>query len=156
MVDAGARQVRASVHSPAGLTDSRTDGRFLLYEDLSPRVAEVGRGLGVDVESVHELDRRGLSDREQLRLAAAETRIFVTRNRDDYIVLTVEFYGTGEPHNGLLIVPRGPTSNRPERISHTLKRWVDARHHARSVRFLPSGLPLPIAGTAGEAHTTGG
>jgi len=128
----------------------------LLDEDLSPRVAEVARGLGVDVESVHELDRRGLSDREQLRLAGAEGRIFVARNRDDYIALTVEFYGTGEPHSGVLVVPRRLTNNRPERIAHTLKRWVDARHHARSVRFLPSGLPLLIAGTAGEAHTTGG
>lgn len=81
----------------------------------------------MDVESVHELDRRGLSDREQLHLAAAEGRIFVTRNRDDYIALTVEFYRTGEPHNGVLIVPRGLTNNRPERIAHTLKRWVDTR-----------------------------
>jgi hypothetical protein len=108
----------------------------------------------VDVESVHELDRRGLSDREQLHLAAAEGCIFVTRNRDDYITLTVEFYGTGEPHSGVPIVSRGLTNNRPERIAHTLKRWVDTRHQARSVRFLPPGLPLPIAGTAAEAHTT--
>ena len=109
------------------MTDSRAGRRFLLDEDLSPRVAEVARGLGVDVESVHELDRRGLSDREQLRLAGAEGRIFVTRNRDDYIALTVQFYGTGAPHSGVLIVPRGLTNNRPERIAHPLKRWVDAR-----------------------------
>ncbi len=109
------------------MTNPRVGRRFLLDEDLSPRVAEVARGLGVDVESVHELGRRGLSDREQLRLAAAGGRIFVTRNRDDYIVLTVEFYRTGEPHSGVLIVPRGLPNNRPERISHTLKRWVDTR-----------------------------
>jgi predicted nuclease of predicted toxin-antitoxin system len=109
------------------LTNPQADRRFLLDEDLSPRVAEVARGLGMDVKSVHELDRRGLSDREQLHLAAAEGRIFVTRNRDDYIALTVEFYRTGEPHNGVLIVPRGLTNNRPERIAHTLKRWVDTR-----------------------------
>jgi Domain of unknown function (DUF5615) len=81
----------------------------------------------LNVESVHELDGRGLSDREQRHLAAAEGRIFVARNRDDYIALTVEFYGTGEPHNGVLIVPRVLANNRPERIAHTLKRWVDTR-----------------------------
>ena len=41
--------------------------------------------------------------------------------------LTVEFYQTGEPHCGVLIVPRGLPNNRPERISHALKRWSDAR-----------------------------
>ncbi len=101
--------------------------RFLLDEDLHPRTAEIGRGLGLDVRSVHEIERRGYADREQLRFAAAEGRIFVTRNRDDFMNLTVEFYQTGEPHCGVLIVPRGLPNNRPERISHALKRWFDAR-----------------------------
>jgi hypothetical protein len=120
-VDAGACEARTSIHSLAGLTDSRVGRRFLLDEDLSPRVA---RGLGVDVESVNELDRRGLSEREQLCFAAVEGRIFVTRNRDDYITLTVEFYRTGEPHNGVLIVPRGLSNNRPKRSIPTI--WTSS------------------------------
>jgi len=43
------------------------DLRFLLDEDLNPAVAEIGRGLGLDVVSVHEIDRRGFPDEEQLR-----------------------------------------------------------------------------------------
>jgi hypothetical protein len=39
----------------------------------------------------------------------------------------VGFYGTGEPHRGVLIVHRGFTNNRPEQIAHTLKHWVDTR-----------------------------
>jgi hypothetical protein len=38
----------------------------------------MGRRLGLDVASVHELDRRGLSDREQLRLAATDGRVLAS------------------------------------------------------------------------------
>lgn len=57
--------------------------RFLLDEDLGPAIAEIARGLGLDVLSIHEIDRRGLPDEEQLRFAASQGRIFLTRNRDD-------------------------------------------------------------------------
>ena len=46
--------------------------RFLLDEDLNPAAAEIGRGLGLDVVSVHEIDRRGFSDEEQLRFAIGD------------------------------------------------------------------------------------
>jgi hypothetical protein len=55
--------------------ESSTGGtrpRFLLDEDLNPATAEIGRGLGLDVVSVHEIDRRGFSDEEQLRFAIAQ------------------------------------------------------------------------------------
>lgn len=75
--------------------------RFLLDEDLNPAIAEIGRGLGLDVSSVHEIDRRGFDDEEQLRFSAAQQRIFLTRNRDDFLRLTSIFFQTGEPHAGL-------------------------------------------------------
>ena len=99
--------------------------KFLLDEDLSPKVAETGRGLDLDVVSVHEIDRRGLDDREQLELAADDGRTYVTRNRDDFIQLTVEFFQTGSPHSGVLIVPYSLPNNQPERIAHSLKAWHD-------------------------------
>ena len=49
--------------------------RFLLDEDLPPLAAEITRGLGLEVTSVHELGRRGIGDRDQLRFAAAEDRV---------------------------------------------------------------------------------
>ena len=99
--------------------------RFLLDEDLSPEVSATARGLGVDAVSVHENDRRGLKDEEQLRYAATQDRVFVTRNRDDFIRLTLAFFQTGEPHCGLLIVPRSLPNHQPERIAHALKRWLE-------------------------------
>lgn len=114
--------------------------RFLLDEDLSPVAAETARGLGLDAVSVHELGRRGYTDREQLAFAAAEGRIFLTRNRDDFIVLTVEAFHTGEPHAGVLIVPRSLPNHHPERIAHALRRWCDDHPDPGShfLDFLPS------------------
>ena len=101
--------------------------RFLLDEDLPPRAAEVARGLGLDVISVHELGRRGLADRDQLRFAFGEGRVFLTRNHRDFVELTVEFYRAGEAYAGVQLVRRNLPNDRPERIAHALKRWADAR-----------------------------
>lgn len=101
--------------------------RFLLDEDLPPKAAEVSRGLGLDAVSVHELGRLGLTDRAQLRFAAREGRVFVTRNRDDYRELTLEFFRAGEAHAGVLTVGRKLPNNRPERVAHALHRWAESR-----------------------------
>lgn len=101
--------------------------RFLLDEDLPPLAAEIARGLDLDVTSVHELGRTGRSDPEQLRFAAEEGKVMVTRNRDDFIRLTTEFFRTGEPHPGLLIVSRAIPSSKPERLAHSLLSWSEAR-----------------------------
>jgi uncharacterized protein with PIN domain len=99
--------------------------RFLLDEDLNPAVAEIARGLGLDVVSVHEIDRRGFADEEQLRFSTRQQRIFITRNRDDFLRLNLTLFQTGELHAGLLIVPKSLPNHRPERIAHSLKRWRD-------------------------------
>ena len=112
--------------------------RFLLDEDLSPRVAQVARGLGLDVASVHELGRRGLSDYEQLTRAAVDGRVFVTRNRDDFIHWTREFYRALLPHAGVLIVSRRIPPDKPERTAHALSRWVQ-----EGTKRFPDGHPGP-------------
>ena len=118
--------------------------RFLLDEDLSPVAAETARGLGLDAVSVHELGRRGYTDREQLAFAAAEGRIFLTRNRDDFIVLTVEAFHTGEPHAGVLIVPRSMPSDRFSLIAQALLRYAESHPQGMkpyTIDFLKPLLP---------------
>ncbi len=88
-------------------------------------VAHASRGLGLDVVSVHEVDRRGQSDQDQLEFAVVEGRILVTRNRDDFIRLTVAFYQAGRAHSGLIIIPHTLPNNEPERIAHALKNWSE-------------------------------
>ncbi len=77
--------------------------------------------------SMHEIGRRSLPDEEQLRSAASEGRIFVIRNRNDFLALTAEFYRRSEPHAGVLIITAGLPNNRPERLAYALKRWKKER-----------------------------
>ncbi|HLX06565.1 MAG TPA: DUF5615 family PIN-like protein [Thermoanaerobaculia bacterium] len=105
---------------------------FLLDEDLNPTVAEIGRSFGLDVVSVHEIDRRGFSDEEQFRFAIGRGRTLVTRNRDDFLRLMKSIYQSEdlhrleELHHGLRlpIVPHSLPNNRPDRIARSLERWV--------------------------------
>lgn len=94
--------------------------------DLSPTIAEISRGLGLDCVSAHDVGMGAAEDRDQLLRAAGEGRVLVTRNRDDFLTLTVEFYHERLPHAGLLIVP-GTGSSHAARVAHALARWVDER-----------------------------
>lgn len=101
-------------------------------------MAEIGRGLGLDVETVHEIEhsrRRGLEDLPQLEFAAASGRVLVTRNRDDYIKLTVSFFQSGSPHAGVVIVPYSVPNREPARIAHALKRWHEEHPHDEGMEY---------------------
>jgi predicted nuclease of predicted toxin-antitoxin system len=108
--------------------------RYLLDEDVNPAVAQAARTLDLDVVSVHEIGRRGeaFPDDAQLRFAASEQRVLVTRNRDDFIRLTLRFFQAGEPHSGVLIIPHNLPNRHPGRIARALKRWHDARPARKS------------------------
>lgn len=86
--------------------------------------------------SVHEIGRRGLPDDEQLRWAARERRIPVTRNRDDFIEWTTAFFQRGEPHAGILIVPTSLSIQRVGRIAKALERWADVTRRRSGDREL--------------------
>jgi len=78
--------------------------KLYLDEDISPKIAVLLRKMNVDAISAHEKDMIGASDEDQFLTAISEKRVMVTRNRNDYIALTVRFFEDMKPHYGLLIV----------------------------------------------------
>ncbi|MBI5528496.1 MAG: DUF5615 family PIN-like protein [Deltaproteobacteria bacterium] len=106
--------------------------KFHLDEDLSPRVAGILRGAGVDASDTHSEGLVGADDPAQLEFAARSGRCMVTRNRDDFIRLTVQFFNDHRPHFGVLIVPCSYAGDDFRRIATALKRYALAH---------PDGLP---------------
>jgi hypothetical protein len=78
--------------------------RFYLDEDISPRVAEILRRRGIEAVSVHEIDMVGASDEDQLADAVSRGAAIVTRNRDDFIALTIRAFQNSSPHYGLVVL----------------------------------------------------
>jgi len=101
--------------------------KFYLDEDLSPKIAEILRKGGIDALSAHEAGMCESSDQRQLDFAAAEKRCLVTRNRDDFIRLTVRFFNDQRPHCGVLIVPYTLPGDQFSRIAGLIKKF-SSRH----------------------------
>ena len=62
-----------------------------------------------------------------MRFAAGEGRVFITRDRGDFILPTVEFFRAGDPHPGVLVVGRNVPNDRAEGTANTLERWAETR-----------------------------
>jgi uncharacterized protein with PIN domain len=115
--------------------------KFYLDEDLSPKIAVILRKGGIDAVSAHEVGMCEVSDKEQLDFSAKDKRCLVTRNRDDLIRLTVQFFNDRRPHRGILIVPYTLPGDQFSRIANLIKAF--SSHHRRglepySIAFLAS------------------
>jgi predicted nuclease of predicted toxin-antitoxin system len=106
--------------------------KFYLDEDLSPKIAEILRKNGVDALSAHEIGAVEASDLQQLEFAGKEKRCLVTRNRDDFIKLTLRFFNDHRPHHGILIIPYTIPGDQFSRMAALMKTFA-SRH--------PSGFP---------------
>ena len=109
--------------------------KALLDEQLSPRIAELLRDRGHDVQAViNRRDLAGRSDRVILEIAAAEERAVVTNNVKDFRPLAAERLARGESHAGLILIPstRTRTPGAVEMLANAIEQ-VLSEH--------PDGLP---------------
>ena len=101
--------------------------KYFLDEDLSPKIAELLRKQSVDCISAHEVGMLQASDVEQLKFAARNRRCLLTRNRDDFIRLTVQFFNEHLQHYGVLVIPNTIPGDQFSRIADALAGY--ARTH---------------------------
>jgi len=114
--------------------------KFYLDEDLSPKIAQICRKNGIDVVSAHEAGLLEVSDQEQLEFAARERRCLVTRNRDDFIRLTLWFFNDHRPHFGILIVPSTIPGDQFSRMARLIKTFSSKNPRGLepyAIAFLP-------------------
>jgi predicted nuclease of predicted toxin-antitoxin system len=98
--------------------------KYYLDEDLSPKVAEILRKDGIDAVSAHEVGMLQESDFTQLKYASSHKRCMVTKNRNDFIKLSVLFFNENRPHCGVLIVPASYPGDKFNHIAKALKKYA--------------------------------
>ena len=98
--------------------------KFYLDEDISPKISEMLRKSRIDAVSTHEVGMNQAMDSEQLEYAALEGRSLVTRNRDDFIHLTVQFFNEQLPHSGVLIVPHSIPGDTFSHTANAIKEYA--------------------------------
>jgi hypothetical protein len=81
--------------------------KFSLDEDLSPKIAEIARKVSMDCTSAHEVNMLQASDYDQLVYAVAEKRCHATKNRDDFITLSVMFFNDQDPRRTWMFLIKG-------------------------------------------------
>jgi hypothetical protein len=116
--------------------------KYYLDEDLSQDLAKRLRQARIAATSAHEEGAEGWSGEAQLGKAGREGRCLVTRNRNDFIELTIQFYRDGRPHAGVLIVPYSFPGDRLTMLTRALIKYAKTRRDgmmAYEIDFLPSG-----------------
>lgn len=104
--------------------------RFLVDEDLSEEIASILRAAGVDAVHIRELGLSGAEDQEVLDEAARQGRCIVTRNRNDFLMLTQFYFHESRPHHGVLIVPRSYPGNKASKIARAILSLSQNHPHA--------------------------
>jgi predicted nuclease of predicted toxin-antitoxin system len=116
--------------------------KYYLDEDLSPRIAKLLRKRGIDALSAHESRMVQATDLEQLTFAAEKKRCLVTKNRDDFVQLTIQFFNDHRPHCGVLIIPHTIPGDQFSLIAKALADYAIKHLKAMplyTIDFLSSG-----------------
>lgn len=101
--------------------------KYYLDEDLSPKIAALLKKEGLDAVSAHDVEMVQASDAEQLEYATHQGRCLVTRNRNDFIALTVRYFNEHRRHFGVLIVPNSLPGDRFNAIAKAILKHASRR-----------------------------
>jgi hypothetical protein len=77
--------------------------RLYIDEDVHESIAPALRQRGYDALNAREVNRRGLSDSEQLAYAVAQGRTLFSFNVSDYMALHIEYVTQNREHTGIIV-----------------------------------------------------
>jgi hypothetical protein len=75
------------------------------------------------------------NDLQQIEYAATEKRCMATRNRNDFIRLTIQFFNEHRPHFGVLIIPYSCRGDNFRAMATAIKSHAD-EHRAGLSSYL--------------------
>jgi hypothetical protein len=104
--------------------------RILLDEHVWGGLVAIGRRLNADIVLVQTLLPEGTADHDVLALAAAQERLLLTSNAQDFAPLVAQWFVEGREHWGVVVVP-GETNR--SLLSRALKNILQ-NHTAESFR----------------------
>lgn len=81
----------------------RSQVKLYIDEDVWGGLAAALRERGYDAVDVHEMEREGHSDDEQLAYAATEGRAILVYNKRDYVPLARDYFYSERPHWGIIL-----------------------------------------------------
>ena len=120
--------------------------KYYLDADLSPIIAGILRKDGLDAVSSYEAGTGSWNDEPLLEEAARLGRCLATRNRDDFMRLTVSFFHNLRPHCGVVIVPYSYAPDAYSSMAGSLAAY--ARLHPEGITaYACVFLPAPPAST---------
>lgn len=109
--------------------------KLFLDEDVHSGLAHVLRKRGYDVVHAQELDRKGLSDAEQLSFAIRHQRCLFSFNVKDFVILHNQFAQNQQEHWGIIVSKQIPFSETLHKLLHLLQR-VSQETMKNRVKFL--------------------
>jgi predicted nuclease of predicted toxin-antitoxin system len=98
--------------------------RLYIDEDVHESLLPALRQHGYEASNVREVNRRSLSDAEQLAFAAAEGFAIFTFNAADYIALHMAYMANGQSHAGIIVAKQMPIGETLRRLIHFLNRFT--------------------------------
>jgi uncharacterized protein with PIN domain len=75
--------------------------KLYLDADVHPRIALVLRERGFDALSAQEIERKEISDEEQLEFAISQDKAILTHNTGHFAKLHKDCMDAGKEHNGI-------------------------------------------------------
>lgn len=93
-----------------------TKVKLLLDEDVHFNLASALRKRGYDAIHVQELDRKGLSDREQLKYAVEQQGCLFSFNVRDFVLLHNDYVALEQEHFGIIVARHLPVGEALRRL----------------------------------------